>query len=272
MLDGLTRQPLLATTRGVRAAVCFVSTYLALTTYLVCVAYLSFETAGPPQALRCSVQYENDNSTSRGAPNLQFIMVGDSIVHNYRDYVNRLYSGVARAVAPVYPERSSALPYAGLANSDHAREKLFDCAGGHQWTVITYNSGLHDCFDFEFVTPDRYRSNLAEAFAAMSEIAFVPFYITTTPFGTGTLYMNASCVVHYNAVAREEAALAGITVIDLYAHVVALCGETYAGCMIQEHNSLHFPKADGAMYLGLYIARRIKATLQLRGFEVDTPW
>jgi len=200
------------------------------------------------------------------------LMMGDSIVNNYRDYVGRLYGDVAHITAPVYPDRSSDLPYAGLCNSDQAREKLLDCAGGFNWTVVTYNSGLHDCFDNEWVPPNRYRSNLAEAFVAMKTIAVIPIYITTTPFGKNTVNMNASCVVHYNSIALEEANSAGITVIDLYAHVSAFCGDTYEKCIIQEYNNLHFPNDDGALYLGLYIARNIKLALTSHGFHTNTSW
>lgn len=168
-----------------------------------------------------------------------------------------------------------------MASSKDGAAKMTKCIGNtsgtlkpQSFSVITYNAGLHDCDTSERVLPDAYRANVRAVLETLKPAAARVAFVTTTPYDMVSLPagINMSCVLEYNAIAKEVASEVGnVTVIDLYAHVERFCQQqpsgtgwpplmpdhNYSVCAIQS-SGLHFftkaPQPSGQQYTGLHIA------------------
>ena len=173
-----------------------------------------------------------------------------------------------------------------MANSANGAAKVKACMGNasgtlkpKSWSVITYNAGLHDCgTTTERVLPAAYAANLRAVFETLKPAASSTVFVLTTPYD---MLMpihdinNMSCVLQYNAIAREVAADVGAVVInDLYDYAEAFCqawpdepastgyGGNYTTCGIQtSHTGLHFytaaPLPSGQQYTALSVAEAV---------------
>ena len=189
-----------------------------------------------------------------------------------------------------------------MASSSNGAAKVAACMGNasgtlppNAWSVVTYNAGLHDCDTTEFVDPAAYTANLRGVFETLKPAASAVLFVTTTPYdvvvGGAEQHpagINMSCVVRYNAIAREVAAeVGGVEVLDLHGYVESFCAAfpradpalfpdvagNYTSCAVQT-TGLHFfntkPAPSGQQFTALAIARAAQRRIPEASIANDT--
>jgi len=191
-----------------------------------------------------------------------------------------------------------------MASSANGAAKVKACMGNVTGTLkpktcSAYNAGLHDCNTSERVQPADYTKNLLGVFETLRPAASATVFVLTTPYDMPQPIphpagINMSCVIQYNAIAREVAAKVGAVVIDdLYAYAEAFCqawpdepastghGGNYTNCAIQTAaTGLHYftaaPLRSGQQYTALSVASTLmklipEAEIQNKSTTAELP-
>lgn len=151
------------------------------------------------------------------------------------------------------------------------------------YDVIGFNSGLHDVnysgqYPEEYTPKPQYVSNLRiilQRLLASNDGPGAPpgvkptrvIWVTTTPVPFSAA--RDDLVKEYNAAALQVMQQDGqdrVTVVDLYTHVISICGEPpYTSCNISNtspsHPSPHYTAA-GYQYLASFVTKAVQEALQ----------